>query len=132
MVGGDYLLDWLGPIILPYQRANMTFDEPGYYEWNGRKMPTLERPDWWESHANGRILVLDDDMNRLSKLEKARIAQNIIMNSEIPVTTSGTGANDVLHIGLNSAITQNIPDATKYYKSRIQQLVPFEVEFKIG
>lgn len=130
-IGEEHLLDWIGPTIPSSQKDTMTFEQIGYYEWDGRKAPTTEYPDWWETHASGRIIVLDDDMNNLSQLEKALIARAIISDSEIPVRMSGIGTNDILYIGLDSSVTENIPDAEKYYESRILQLIPFEVEFKI-
>ena len=131
-VGEEHLLDWMGPTILPSQRIGMTFDKAGHYEWDGRKAPSLEHPTWWETHAGGIIVVLDDNMESLSQYEKARMAQAIITSSEIPVRMSGIGANDILHVGLDSSVIQNIPESVTYYKARIQQILPFEVEFEIG
>ena len=130
-IGEEHLLDWVGPIIPPYQRTNMTFDKPGHYEWDGRKAPSGEYPDWWETHASGIIVVIGDNMGNLSQFEKAQMAQAIVMDSEIPVFMVGIGANDVLQIGIDRSVAQSIPDAKQYYESRIQQLLPFEVEFNI-
>ena len=48
------------------------------------------------------------------------MAQAITTNSEIPASMSGIGVNDILHVGLDSSVTQNISDAAKYYKARIE------------
>lgn len=59
------------------------------------------------------------------------MAQAITTNSEISASMSGIGANDILHVGLDSSVTQNISDAAKYYKARIEQMLPFELEFEV-
>ena len=130
-VGEEHLLDWMGPTILSSQREIITFENAGYYEWDGRIAPSPEYPEWWQTHAGGRILVLDDNLEHLSQFKRAEMAQIIIENSEIPISMIGIGANDVLLVGLNSSVIDNISDAEKYYESRILQLVPFDVEFKI-
>ena len=130
-VGEEHLLDWMGPTILPSQRDIITFETAGYYEWDGRLAPTSEYPLWWQTHAGGRILVLDDNLEHLSQFERAEMAQVIIENSEIPISMSGVGANDILLVGLDSSVLDTISDAEKYYESRILQLIPFDVEFKI-
>ena len=130
-IGEEHLLDWMGPTIMPSQRDIITFEKAGYYEWDGRIAPSSEYSEWWQTHAGGRILVLDDNLEHLSQFERAEIAQTIIENSEIPISMSGIGANDILLIGLDSSVTDNISGAEKYYESRILQLVPFDVEFKI-
>ena len=130
-VGEEHILDWMGPTILPSQRDIITFEKAGYYEWDGRVAPSSEYPEWWQTHASGRILVLDDNLEHLSQFERAEMARIIIENSEIPISMSGIGANNILILGLDSSVTDNISNAEKYYESRILQLVPFDVEFKI-
>lgn len=129
MVGEENTLDWMGPIILPYQKATMTFDKPGLYEWDARNAPNLDRPLWWESHANGYVVVLSDDMNDFSKDDKARIAQKMLHNSNIPLVSSGAGnVEKVLKLGLDPAVINTVPDVEEYYLQRSHQLIPFDVE----
>ena len=119
----------MGPIILPYQKATMTFDKVGLYEWDGRNAPNLDHPLWWESHAGGTIVVLSDDMSDFSRDDRARIAQVMLHNSDIPLTSSGAGnAEKVLKLGLDPAVIKMVPNAEEYYLKRAHQLIPFDVE----
>ena len=128
-VGEENTLDWMGPIILPFQKATMTFDKPGLIEWDARNAPNLEDPLWWSTHAGGNIVVLSDDMNDFSREDKARIAQKMLHNSDIPLVSSGAGnAEKVLKLGLDPAVTKVIPNAEEYYLQRAYQLIPFDVE----
>ena len=127
-VGEENTLDWMGPIILPYQKATMTFDKPGLIEWDARNAPNLEDPLWWSTHAGGIIVVLSDDMDNFSRDDKARIAQVMLHNSDIPLTSSGSGnAEKVLNLGLDPAVTKMVPNAEEYYLQRAKQLIPFDV-----
>ncbi len=129
MIGEENTLDWMGPIILPYQNATMTFDKPGLYEWDGRNAPNLDRPLWWESHANGHIVVLSDEINDFSRGDKAKIAQKMLHNTDLPLVSSGAGnAKQVLMIGIDRAVINTVPDAEEYYLKRANQLIPFDVE----
>ncbi len=129
VIGEENTLDWMGPTILPYQNATMTFDNPGLIRWDARNAPSLEEPFWWSTHAGGNIVVLSDDMNNFSREDKARIAQVILHNSDIPLATSGSGnAEQVLMLWLDPAVTEMVPNAQEYYLQRAKQLVPFDVE----
>jgi hypothetical protein len=132
MIGEENTLDWVGPIILPYQKVTMTFDKPGLIEWDARKAPNLENPLWWQSHASGNIVVLSDNMDDFSRDDKARIAQTMLHNSDIPIVASGAGnAEKVLKVSLDPAVTKMVPNAEDYYLKRAHQLIPFDVEIVI-
>lgn len=128
-MGEENTLSWMGPMVLPYQNATVTFDEPGLIEWDARNAPDLEDPLWWSTHAGGYIVVLSDDIDDFSREDKARIAQKMLHNSDIPITSSGSGnAEKVLKIGLDPAVSEMIPDAEEYYLQRAHQIIPFDVE----
>jgi len=77
----------------------------------------------------GNIVVLSDDMDDFSREDKSRIAQKMLHNSDIPITSSGAGnAEKVLKLGLDPAVIKMIPNAVEYYLQRAQQLIPFDVE----
>jgi hypothetical protein len=110
----------------------MTFDKPGLIEWDARKAPNLENPLWWQSHASGNIVVLSDNMDDFSRDDKARIAQTMLHNSDIPIVASGAGnAEKVLKVSLDPAVTKMVPNAEDYYLKRAHQLIPFDVEIVI-
>jgi len=120
-VGEEDTLDWMGPIILPYQKTTMTFDKPGLIEWDARKAPNLENPLWWQTHAGGNIVVLSDDMDNFPRDDKARIAQKMLHNSDIPIVSSGAGnAEKVLKVSFDPAVIKMVPDAEEYYLQRAQ------------
>ncbi|PIY88073.1 MAG: hypothetical protein COY74_10225, partial [Nitrosopumilales archaeon CG_4_10_14_0_8_um_filter_34_8] len=128
--GNDYQnLQWTGPIIFPYGKATMTFNETGVYEWSAHSLP-VPGNGWRERYGNGEINVLSDKTSDLPLSEKGRIASAIIKNSEIPWSGIGTRI-DGLYIEFNCAIFEMLPDAKKYYSARADQMVPFEVPIAI-
>lgn len=131
-IGEEDTLAWIGPTVLPFQSATMTFDISGLIEWDARKAPNLENPLWWQTHAGGDIIVLSDDIDGFSRDDRARIAQKMLHNSDIPIVSSGAGnAEKVLKINLDPAIVAMVPDAEEYYLKRAHQLIPFDVEIVI-
>lgn len=116
---------WAGPIILPYGKATMTFNNTGVFEWAARSLP-LPGNGWRENYGNGAINVISNDTGSLPLEEKGRIASAIIRNSEIPWQGIGTG-RDGLYIDFNPAIFEMLPDAKDYYQTRAEQLIPFEI-----
>ena len=129
VIGEEGTLGWVGPTVLPSQSAIMTFDKPGLIEWNARKAPTPEEPFWWSSHAGGNIVVLSDKINDFSRGDKARIAQKMLHNTDIPLVSSGAGnAEQVLKMGLDPAVINTVPGAEEYYLKMAHQLIPFDVE----
>ena len=83
--------------------------------------------DWRERYGNGEINVLSNETNNLPFDQKLRIAGAIIKNSEIPVVGMGMGNDKGLTLDFNRAIFESLPDASKYYKARAEQLIPFDV-----
>ena len=132
-VGEEHLLDWVGPTILPYTTASMTFDEPGNFDFNARFAPNLENPLWWSTHTSGTIIVMSDDMSSVSREEKNKMAQSLLFDLGLPVVGAGTGnADNVLSVQLDPSVVDVIPNATQYYKERIEQIFPFEVVLDMG
>ena len=129
VIGKEKMLSWMGPTILPYQSATMTFDEPGLVEWDARNFPTIEEPWWWSTHAGGNIVVLSENVDDLPIEERLRMAQKIIhKHDDLPIMGSGSGnAEKVLKIHLDPAVKSMIPDAEQYYLERVQQILPFDV-----
>ena len=129
VIGEEHTLSSVGPKILPYQSAFMSFDEPGLIEWDARNEPSIEEPWWWSTHAGGYIVVLSDDVDNLPLDDKLRMAQAIVhARQDLPVMGSGSGnAQKALTIDLDPAVVQMIPDAKQYYMERIQQVIPFDV-----
>ena len=126
---GDYHNPkWTGPIILPYGKGTMTFNNTGVFEWSAYSLP-LPGNDWRERYGHGEISVLSDKTDSLSLSVKGKIAKAIIKNSEIPL--SGIGTGNGLHIDFNPAIFEMLPDAKEYYTARAEQLVPFDVQIII-
>ena len=129
VIGEENTLSWMGPTILPYQSATMTFDDPGLVEWDARNFPTIEEPWWWSTHAGGNIVVLSENVDGLPVEEKLRMAQKIIHTQDLPIMGSGSGnAEKALKIHLDPAVVSMIPDAKQYYLERIQQIIPFDVK----
>ncbi len=132
-VGEEHLLGWVGPTILPYTTASMTFDEPGNFDFNARFAPNLENPLWWSTHTRGTIIVMSDDMSSVSREEKNKMAQSLLFDLGLPVVGAGTGnADNVLSVQLDPSIVEIIPNATQYYKERIEQIFPFEIVLDMG
>jgi hypothetical protein len=123
---GDYQNpNWYGPTILSFGKGTMTFSNTGVFEWHARSLP-LPGSTYTEYQGGGQVNVLSDDTDKLPISIKQQIASAIIQNSEIPWT--GIGGNDKgLEIDFNRAIYETLPDASKYYKARAEQLIPFEV-----
>ncbi len=131
-VGEEHLLDWVGPTILPYTTASMTFGEPGNFDFNARFAPNLENPLWWSTHTSGTIIVMSDDMSSVSREEKNKMVQSLLFDLGLPVVSAGTGnADNVLSVGLDPSVVESIPNATQYYKERIEQIFPFEIVLDI-
>ena len=129
VIGEENTLSWMGPTILPYQSATMTFDEPGLVEWDARNFPTIEEPWWWSTHAGGNIVVLSENVDDLPVEEKLRMAQKIIHTQDLPIMGSGSGnAEKALKVHLDPAVVSIISDAKQYYLERIQQIIPFDVK----
>ena len=129
VIGKEDTLSWMGPTIMPYQSATMTFDAPGLVEWDARNFPTIEEPWWWSTHAGGNIVVLSENVDDLSVEEKLRMAQKIIHTQNLPIMGSGSGnAEKALKIHLDPAVVSIMPDAKQYYLERIQQIIPFDVK----
>ena len=127
-IAREHELAWIGPTIAPFESGQVVFDKSGIYEWDARKMPTLENPLWWDSHAGGEIVVLADDVDDLPLEDRLRMGRAILANSEIPVSGMGVGnADHALKISLRSAVYDMLPDAMQYYQDRAEQLVPFDV-----
>lgn|SRR3989338_703167 len=127
LASGDYHNPkWTGPIILPYGKSTMTFNNTGIFEWSAYSLP-LPGNDWRERYGNGEINVLSNETNNLPFDQKLRIAGAIIKNSEIPVVGMGMGNDKGLTLDFNRAIFESLPDASKYYKARAEQLIPFDV-----
>jgi hypothetical protein len=126
-VSDEHELAWIGPEIKPNQSAVVTFDFPGYYEWDARTAPTIEQPDWWGSHAGGSIVLLSDEVNNLPFEDRVKMAGTIVMESDIPLVGLGMGNNEGLRVDFNQAITKALPGASQYYKQKILQLIPFDV-----
>jgi hypothetical protein len=132
-VGEEHLLDWMGPTILPYTTTSMTFDKPGNYDFDARFAPNLENPLWWSSHTGGTIIVMSDDMSSVSREEKNKMAQSLLFDLGLPVVGAGTGNRDnVLSVNLDPSVVESIPNATQYYKERIEQIFPFEIIVVVG
>ena len=129
VIGEENTLSWMGPTILPYQSATMTFDEPGLVEWDARNFPTIEEPWWWSTHAGGNIVVLSENVGGLPVEERLRMAQKIIHTQDLPIMGSGSGnAEKALKVHIDPAVVNIIPDAKQYYLERIQQIIPFDVK----
>jgi len=88
-VGEEHLFDWVGPTILPYTTASMTFDEPGNFDFDARFAPNLENPLWWSTHTGGTIIVMSDDMSSVSREEKNKMAQSLLFDLGLPVVGQG-------------------------------------------
>ena len=129
VIGEENTLSWMGPTILPYQSATMTFDEPGLVEWDARNFPTIEKPWWWSTHAGGNIVVLSENVDGIPVEERLRMVQKIIHTQDLPIMGSGSGnAEKALKVHLDPAVVSIIPDAKKYYLEKIQQIIPFDVK----
>lgn len=127
LASGDYHNPkWTGPIILPYGKGMMTFNNTGIFEWSAFSLP-LPGNGWREGYGNGEINVLSNETNNLPFDQKLRIAGAIIKNSEIPVVGIGMGNDKGLTLDFNRAIFESLPNAAKYYKARAEQLIPFDV-----
>lgn len=126
-ISEEHELAWIGPVIKPNHSAVVNFDSPGYYEWDARTAPTIEQPDWWGSHAGGRIVLLSDDVNNLPFEDRVKMAGTIVMESDIPLVGLGMGNNEGLRVDFNQAIINALPGASQYYKQKILQLIPFDV-----
>ena len=123
---GDYRNPkWAGPIILPYGKGTMTFNNTGVFEWSAHSLP-LPGNGWREGYGNGEVNVLSDKTNNLPLSTKGKIAGAIIKNSEIPLNGIGT-RHDGLYIDFNRAIFEMLPDAKEYYTARAEQLIPFDI-----
>lgn len=116
---------WTGPVILPYGKATMTFNNTGVFEWIASSFP-ISSKGWRENYGNGEIHVISDETGSLPLDQKGRIAHAIIRNSEIPWSGIGMG-RDGLNIDFNPAIFEMLPDAKKYYTARAEQLIPFDI-----
>jgi len=124
--GGDYQYPtWTGPIILPYGKGTLTFNNTGIFEWSAHSLPLLGN-GWREGYGNGEINVISNETSSLPLSVKGKIAGAIIKNSEIPWSGIGTRA-DGLYIEFNQAIFDMLPDAKEYYTARAEQLVPFDM-----
>lgn len=86
---------------------------------------------WCDSnsqHTSGTIIVMSDDMSSVSREEKNKMAQSLLFDLGLPVVSAGTGnADNVLSVQLDPSVVQSIPNATQYYKERIEQIFPFEI-----
>lgn len=124
--GGWKNPDWYGPTVLPLTAASMTFDKPGVYEWHARTLPV---PGSIASDhvAAGKINILPENLDDLSFQDRQKIGAAILQNSEIPWSTMGSGNNDGIIIGFNSAMLDTLPDAEYYYNARANQLIPFDI-----
>ena len=90
-VGEEHLLDWVGPTILPYTTASMTFDEPGNFDFNVRFAPNLENPLWWSTHTSGTIIVMSEPLKLVFPVME--IVSEPLMASAViamPLGTTGT------------------------------------------
>ena len=123
---GDYHNPkWTGPVILPYGKGTMMFNNSGTFEWSAYSLP-LPGNGWREGYGGGEINVLSSDTDKLPLNVKQKIAKSIIINSEIPLVGIGT-RNDGINIDFNRAIYEMLPDAANYYKTRAEQLIPFDI-----
>lgn len=127
-IAREYELAWIGPTIPPFENGQVVFDKPGIYEWDARKLPTLENPLWWDSYAGGEIVVLDDNIDDLPLEDRLRMGRAILANSEIPAWGMGVGnAEHALKVILIPGVYDMLPGAIQYYQDRAEQLIPFDI-----